>query len=365
MDTISLEMRPKTFDEVIGLSSVVKAIKKRIDENGTPHAIMLRGPYGTGKTTLAHIVARYVQGSFFEGQPQVTEVNGANYRKIEDMRALVEDARTCPLVGEYQVIILDEAQQLTKDAQQVLLKEFEIPSSPAVWIICTTDPEKINQGVRDRCLIFETEGMDAKARHELIVRAAEFLKDTNSVEEFEKAVNKAKLTSPRKILMAFESYHNGITAERAVMAVAFVLSPEYFDIAMGAVYGQWATEYPLFKKKFKSVAAQLKELEDGLKKKQKVAGEEEAKPDEDAVVDEDDAAAVHGKLEAAAALRNITAALLKNAILKGGDKADLASTAMEKLLRCLSWNGGDFGTEFAGTVNGLYQVNKTMRKSNV
>jgi len=365
-------MRPRSFEDVIGLEDTVKAIKSRIDEKGAPHVILLRGSYGCGKTTLALIIAKYIQGPFFEGTPDVMEINGANYRKIDDMRALVESTGSYSFGGGKRVIIMDEAQQLTKDAQQVLLKELELPSSPTVWILCTTDPQKINQGVLDRCLTFEVGGMNEEQRKLLITRAAMQMNHEGDTDDFEKAVSKAKLASPRKILMAFEKYHCGIEAGRAVNSCQFMVTPEYFDIAMGVVYGQWSKDYLLFKKEFKSVAAQLKNLEDDLKKKPKneeptvAEGEDEPVP-----ADEDDAVGTHNKLEAASALRNITAALLKNAILKIADKpnkvsevaekAEKASKALEKLLRCMSWNNSDFGTEFSATVNGLYQVNQAMK----
>ena len=82
--------------------------------------MMLAGPYGCGKTTLAWLIAKFMQGWDFEGQPQAQEINGANYRKIDDMRKLAEGCGAYPMVGKYGVIIMDEAQQLTKDAQQIL-----------------------------------------------------------------------------------------------------------------------------------------------------------------------------------------------------------------------------------------------------
>src|SRR5271166_541516 len=165
--TLSLTLRPKNFDEIIGLKKVLPVVREKLSSGAVPRGFIIKGQYGCGKTTLAHIIARYVQGAMFDGQPDVEEVNGANYRKIDDMRQLAERAGTYPMLGTYKVVILDECQQLTKEAQQILLKELEVPMSPTVWILCTTDPEKINQGVRDRCFPVEVVGLNAEERHEL------------------------------------------------------------------------------------------------------------------------------------------------------------------------------------------------------
>src|SRR5208337_4459753 len=92
---LSLTLRPKDFDSVIGLEEQVHTIKTKLDTGLVPRAFLLQGPYGTGKTTLAHVIAAYIQrvaDPFFDGEPDVQEVNAANYRKIEDMRTLVKKA---------------------------------------------------------------------------------------------------------------------------------------------------------------------------------------------------------------------------------------------------------------------------------
>ena len=363
--TLSLDMRPSTFDEIIGLEDIVTAMKNKLGQ-GVPRAIMLAGPYGCGKTTLAWLIAKFIQGWDFDGQPQAQEINGANYRKIDDMRKLAEGCGAYPMVGKYGVIIMDEAQQLTKDAQQILLKELEVRISPTVWIICTTDPEKINSGVRDRCSTFSVRGMDAEKRAVLIARAAAQPEHTGDTADFAAAVTKGKMTSPRKILQAFELYHNGISAQDAVQTMQFAAAPEYFDICMGVVFGQWSKGFILpwivdketgKPKPFKSVAEQLKALDDKLKKKP--AADTQAAPDADSDADPVEEEDAQGRPEVARALRAITAASLKNQIYKGGAKAQRAAKALEKLAHCTAF--ADPSMEFAAMIGGLFSVNIIMQ----
>jgi len=367
--TLSLTLRPKNFDEIIGLKKVLPVVREKLSSGAVPRGFIIKGQYGCGKTTLAHIIARYVQGAMFDGQPDVEEVNGANYRKIDDMRQLAERAGTYPMLGTYKVVILDECQQLTKEAQQILLKELEVPMSPTVWILCTTDPEKINQGVRDRCFPVEVVGLNAEERHELLVRAAEVTKRTAPFKDLEEELTKAEISSPRKILMAFESYNAGTEAKAAAASMHHERLPELFDIAMGAVYGKWDESYTTFIKDIKtgqpirylSLSEQLKALDDKLKKKPKKVGDEAsaALPEED-VVEDEELQMTFSRDQIAQDLRLIYTSLLKNRVIKGGAGALKAAQALNVMATCLGTNTE--GMQWALTIAGLYRAWCTLTK---
>ena len=371
---LSLVLRPDSFESVIGLETAINTIKTKLDKDEIPRAILIHGTYGCGKTTLAHIIAKYIQGALFEGSPSVHEVNGANYRKIEDMRALAEEAGSYPMVGTYHVIIMDECQQLTKDAQQILLKELEVLKSPTVWILCTTDPEKINAGVRDRSFTLTVQGMNAAERHILIERAAKAVGRTEPTTEFEAAVTAAGLVSPRKVIQAFDAYNSGTPATLAVAAMHHERIPEVFDIAMGVVFGSWKAKYTLSwikdKKtgqpvRYESVADQLKTLDEKLKKKPKqevldgpAPSPADAPPPEVKVEDDDLSNA--GKDQTARDLLIIVSTLLKNKVIKGGEDALKAAQALFVLSQCLG--AGNYGMEWQLTIGGLYRAHLTLTK---
>jgi hypothetical protein len=364
--TLNLSMRPREFSEVIGLEEQVVALRNKIATGNIPRSFLFSGPFGCGKTTLSYLVAREIQGWDFTGTPQVQEINAANITGIDGMRKLAESAGNYPMVGKYGVIILDEAHKLSKPAQELLLKEFEVPKSPTVWIICTTDPEKLIEGIRaGRCFTLQVRGMGDKETKELIDRAARELNHEGEYFDFVDAVRKSKVFSPRKILMAFEAYHSGIPAGQAISAMHFEALPEYFELAMGVVFGQWEKGYilPWIKEKdgspkqFKSVADQIKALDDRLKKKPSNETAAPAPNDDGDVVEEED---VQGRPEVARALRAIVAASLKNQVYKGGAKSVKAADALFILSHCTSPNAFDTGMEFAATIGGLYRVNQKM-----
>ena len=359
--TLSLTMRPRTFGEVIGLEMQVATLRKKLDSGDVPRGFLLVGPYGCGKTTLAWLIATAVQGWEFDGNPQVIEVNGANTRKIDDMRALADGADKLPMEGKYGVVILDEVHQLTPEAQQILLKELEVKNGPTVWILATTDPQKLNPGVQERCFKITVTGLNEKERAELVARAVKATDRAGDTADFLAELTKQRMTGPRKILQAFELYNNGLPAAQAVSAMAFYAAPVYFDVAMGVVFGKWLEGYslPWVKDKdgkprhFEAVAEQIKRIEALLTKKPK----HETSTDAEQLVEEDDVMLLDmHKPECARAIRAITATLLKNKVLKGDANALVAADALNYLAHCCPPNPADTGMEFAVTIGGLYKV---------
>lgn len=378
-ETLNISMRPKDFTEVIGLENEINAINKIIDSQKLPRAFSLFGPFGCGKTTLAQLIAKAVQGfEFADIQPQVQVVNAANVTGIDAMRKLIQDSGNYPMAGKYGIIILDEAHKLSKPAQEALLVEFESRTSPTIWIICTTEPDKLIDGLKaGRCFPLAVRGMDEAQRRTLVERAAAERGFTGDLEEFLGAIAKAKVVSPRKILMAFEAFNVGIPAAQAIGGMTFEQLPEYFEIAMGVVFGLWEKPYslPWIKgkdgqpRKFDPVGEQLKALDDKLKKKPKAenavvetVADETGAAAEQPDAEEDDS---QGKPEVAAALRAITCGILKGQIIKADcsklnlAKAQKAADSLFIMAHCIGPNG--FGLELSTVVGGLFRVNAKMR----
>lgn len=362
--TLNITMRPREFSEVIGLESQVAAIRAKLDTGEVPRAFMLNGPFGTGKTTLAYIIARAVQGWDFPAslEPQVQEVNAANMTGVDDMRKLCESSQMRPMFGKVGVIILDEAHKLSKPAQELLLKEFESENPSTTWVICTTDPDKLIDGIKaGRCFTVKTTGMDEKQRRELVERAAKELHHDADFSDFLAAVTKARVVSPRKILMAFETYHYGVPAVEAIGAMTYEDLPEYHDIAFAVIFGQWDRDVSDWRDKtgkgviIKAVGAQLQALDLRLKKKPKDAKPAPETEDEAGVLEPED---IQGKPEVARALRAIVGGFLKGRVLKGGAKAETAALALDFLAHAVPPNA--FELEWAVTLAAMYRVNRKL-----
>lgn len=357
--TLNLTLRPTRFRDVIGLRSEVAAIEALIKTERLPRAFLLSGPFGCGKTTLAYLIAEAVQGpGEHETKMFLREINAASVTGIDDMRDLIKSARMAPLSGRYNVIILDEAHKLSKPAQEALLKAFEDETAPTIWIICTSDREKIVEGLRaGRAFNLRVRGLDDVERGQLVARAAEAVGYTGDTSEFLGALARGDVRSPRKILMSFDAFVAGLSVEEAVGSMFVEALPEYWEIVMGVCYGSWSKPFTLSwvkGKEFPPVCEQLRLLEDRLKRKATT----EAAPA--TPVEDDD---VQGRPEVAQALRAITAATLKGQLVRQPARfnAGRAARAAEAL-DVLSHGMLPFGLEYALVIGLLYRVHTIMQE---
>ncbi len=157
--------RPKFFREIVGQEIVVKILKSFL--KNPPHGYLFAGERGTGKTTTARIYAKALNClnpidaepcgncricKLFEENKflDLIEIDAASHRRIEDIRNLQEHIGFRPLQGKYKVFIIDEAHSLTEEASNALLKTLEEPPSHAIFILATTEPDKILPTIHSR-----------------------------------------------------------------------------------------------------------------------------------------------------------------------------------------------------------------------
>jgi DNA polymerase-3 subunit gamma/tau len=139
--------RPETFEDVVGQTQAVELLTKTFTQQKVSHAYLFCGGRGTGKTTVARIVAREIGCN----PEDIIEIDAASNRGIDEIRELRDAVRTAPFSSPYKVYIVDEAHMLTKEAANALLKTLEEPPSHVVFILATTDPEKLPQTIVSRC----------------------------------------------------------------------------------------------------------------------------------------------------------------------------------------------------------------------
>lgn len=142
--------RPEKFAEVIGQAPVV-AVLERAASSGTPaHAYLFAGPRGTGKTSLARILAKALGTAAHD----LYELDAASSRGIDEIRELREAVRTLPFDSRYKVYIIDEVHMLTREAFNALLKTLEEPPEHVIFILATTEAHKLPETVISRCQSF-------------------------------------------------------------------------------------------------------------------------------------------------------------------------------------------------------------------
>ena len=156
----ALKYRPDKFDKVIGQNHVTDTLKNSIKENKIPSAILFCGPKGVGKTTCARIYAKEINKDSIELEKydhafNIFELDAASNRKIDDIRDLLEKVKIPPQIGKYKVYIIDEVHMLTKEAENAFLKTLEEPPSHIVFILATTEKNKILPTILSRCQIYD------------------------------------------------------------------------------------------------------------------------------------------------------------------------------------------------------------------
>jgi DNA polymerase-3 subunit gamma/tau len=145
--------RPQAFAEVVGQEALVSALETATKTKTPAHAYIFSGTRGVGKTTLARIFARELGVS----AKDTYELDAASNNSVEDIRDLRESVSTLPFEGEYKVYILDEAHMLSKSAFNALLKTLEEPPAYCIFILATTEPEKLPETIRSRAQLYSLE----------------------------------------------------------------------------------------------------------------------------------------------------------------------------------------------------------------
>lgn len=152
--------RPQTFKEVRGQEHVVSVLEAAVKSGKLAHAYLFAGGRGTGKTSMARILANAL-----ETDPQdIYEMDAASNRGIEEIRALREGVSTLPFASTYKFYIIDEAHALTKDAWGAFLKTLEEPPAHAVFVLATTELDRVPETIISRCQVFSFK----KPSHEVL-----------------------------------------------------------------------------------------------------------------------------------------------------------------------------------------------------
>ncbi len=187
MEALYRKYRPKSFEELFGQEHIKKLILNSLSRKTINHAYIFAGPRGTGKTTVARILAKSLNCEVNQyGEPcdscsscvaitngnhlDVIELDAASNRGIDEIRKIRDGVNFSPAMGKYKVYIIDEAHMLTREAFNALLKTLEEPPKNVVFILATTNPEKIPATITSRCHVLEFKNIPDRLIFENLVR---------------------------------------------------------------------------------------------------------------------------------------------------------------------------------------------------
>ena len=163
--------RPSNFDEVVGQQPIIQTLKNAIVKNRIAHAYLFCGPRGTGKTSIAKIFAKMLNcedesnkpcGKCINckmvqngSHPDIIEIDAASNNGVDEVRNLIDKVKYAPMQGKYKVYIIDEVHMMTTGAFNALLKTIEEPPAHVVFILATTEPNKVIPTIISRCQRFD------------------------------------------------------------------------------------------------------------------------------------------------------------------------------------------------------------------
>lgn len=160
--------RPTSFKEILGQEHIVKALQGALKEKHAGHAFLFVGSRGTGKTSIARILARELEAS----DADIHEVDAASNTGVDNIRQLREEASILPFESKRKVYIIDEVHMLSKGAFNAFLKLLEEPPSHVAFILATTELEKVPDTIQSRCQVFTFKKPTQKVLSEMVTKVA-------------------------------------------------------------------------------------------------------------------------------------------------------------------------------------------------
>jgi DNA polymerase III delta prime subunit len=248
---LALSMRPKSFNDLVGQDQNINLLIQQKNSKRMPHFYILSGPIGSGKTTLARILALTIQADSFDitqdhwnnyKKYDILEVNAANDTSVDFTRKLIENNKYKPSAfSRAKVVIMDEAHQLSNAAQNALLAETEDTSEHVYYIFCTSIPAKIIIALKRRAFILSPQLLTNQGISKLVDQSAEKVSftDTNKLNVFKKLLVENDVTSSGLVLQAVERLFSGLDPGNSVLPGISATGIDTLKVCREVSNGNW------------------------------------------------------------------------------------------------------------------------------
>lgn len=229
--TLAVKYRPETWDDVVEQTAIKYILQQQIATGSHKNAYLFAGGAGTGKTTCARIFAREINKH--AGNP--IELDAASNNSVDDMRNLIQSAKTKSLDSEYKVFIVDECHMITNAGWNALLKLIEEPPAKSIFIFCTTDPQKIPKTILSRVQRYDFRRISVDGIVKRLDEILESERNEDAAHDIEALTYLAKLADGgmRDAITLMDkclAYSPDLTIRNIVTALGTVNYDEFFNL---------------------------------------------------------------------------------------------------------------------------------------
>lgn len=237
MKSLAVKYRPKSWDAVVGQDVIVDILRKQLSTKNIKNAYIFSGASGCGKTTAARIFANELNNH--QGEP--IEIDGASNNGVDNVKQIISSASQRSLNSEYKIYIIDEAHMLTTQAWNAFLKTIEESPKYTIFIFCTTDPQKIPDTIKNRCMRFNF----TRISSDVILSRLRYICMQEHITNYQDSIDYISRTSNGEMRNAISKletcldYSNNMNIQTTLKALGNFSYEVFFDLTNNIIDGKF------------------------------------------------------------------------------------------------------------------------------
>lgn len=237
MESLAVKYRPKDFNSVVGQDVIIEILQKQVETGTIKNAYIFSGASGCGKTTTARIFANEINK--YSGNP--IEIDGASNNGVDNVKQIVSEAAQRSVDSEYKIYIIDEAHMLTTQAWNAFLKTIEESPRYTIFIFCTTDPQKIPDTIKNRCMRFNFTRIksDVILSRLTYICTQEHISVSNDVLNYISRISHGEMRNAISKLETCMDYSASLTIDNVLSALGNYSYDTYFELINSIVDGDY------------------------------------------------------------------------------------------------------------------------------